>query len=250
MSGLFAALLRVHLGCAAASTLAFWLAALAPKGGPFHRAAGRWFARLIYATACTGGVIAIAQIVVPLMVRPPDPAWSAELIESHVRLTRQTMWLVLYALITIVAPVQHGLATIAAAAQPLRIRSRPHAFWNLLAIAGTALLIPAAVSWQQWLFVLVAPIGFIVGLRNLTYASQPFATPGAWQREHLTSMITAGVMLHTVMFVFASSRTLGLTLSGFQALVPWTLPAVVGLPIILWLRGRWVPRGAAGRKVV
>jgi hypothetical protein len=61
-------------------------------------------------------------------------------------------------------------------------------------------------------------------------------------------MITAGVMLHTVMFVFASSRTLGLTLSGFPALVPWTLPAVVGLPIILWLRRRWVPRG--GSKVV
>jgi hypothetical protein len=239
VSAFFAALLRVHLMFAASSTIAFWLAASAPKGGPFHRAAGRWFARLIYATAFTGGTLAVAQLVAPTFVRPPDPAWSADTIAANVRLTRQTMWLVLYVLITIVAAVQHGLATIAAAAQPLRLRSRPHAFWNLLAMAGSVLLIPAAVPWRQWLFIIVAPIGFIVGLRNLRYASQPFATPAGWQREHLTSMITAGIMLHTVMFVFASSRTLRLTLSGWAVLAPWTVPALVGLPIILWLRSRW-----------
>ena len=106
-------------------------------------------------------------------------------------------------------------------------------------MAGSLLLIPAAVVWQQWLFVMVAPIGFIIGLRNLSYANQPFATPTAWQREHLTSMITAGIMLHTVMLVFASSRTLGLALAGWMALAPWTVPALIGVPIIFWLRTRW-----------
>ena len=239
MSPFFSALLRVHLTFAAASTMAFWFAASAPKGGPFHRAAGRWFARLIYATALSGGILAVAQLVAPLAVRPPDPEWSADIIDANIRLTRQTMWLVLYLLITIVAPVHHGLATIAAAAQPMRIRSRAHAAWSLLAMAGSILLIPAAVAWQQWLFVMVAPVGFIIGLRNLNYANQPFATPTAWQREHLTSMITAGIMLHTVMLVFASSRTLGLALAGWMALAPWTVPALIGVPIIFWLRTRW-----------
>jgi hypothetical protein len=239
VSPFFSALLRVHLTLAATSTLAFWLAACAPKGGPFHRAAGRWFARLIYATAFTGGTLAIAQLAAPLFVRPPDPAWPADTTETNVRLTRQTMWLVLYLLITIVAPVHHGLATVAAAAQPMRVRSRAHAAWSLLAMAGSILLIPAAVAWQQWLFVIVAPIGFIIGLRNLNYANQPFATPTAWQREHLTSMITAGIMLHTVMLVFASSRTVGLVLSGWTALAPWLVPSLIGLPVIFWLRTRW-----------
>jgi hypothetical protein len=239
VSPFFSALLRVHLALAAASTIAFWLAASAPKGGRFHRAVGRWFERAIYATAVSGGILAVAQLVAPLFVRPPDPAWPADTIEANVRLTRQTMWMVLYLLIAIVAPVQHGLATVAAAAQPMRIRSRAHAAWSLLAMAGSMLLIPAAVAWQQWLFVIVAPVGFIVGLRNLNYANQPFATPTAWQREHLTSMITAGIMLHTVMLVFASSRTLGLALSGWKALAPWTVPALIGMPIIIWLRTRW-----------
>jgi len=98
------------------------------------------------------------------------------------------------------------------------------------------------VAWQQWMFLIVAPIGFAVGLRNLAYASRPFATPGEWQREHLTSMITAGITLHTVMLVFTSSRTMGLTLQGWAALAPWTVPALVGLPIILLLRRRWRAR--------
>jgi hypothetical protein len=236
VSGLFAALLRVHLSFAAFSTLAFWLAACSPKGGRFHRAVGRWFERMIYATALSGGILAIAQLVAPAVVRPPDPSWSAETIATHVSLTRQTMWLVLYVLVTIVAPVQHGLATVAAGAQPMRLRSRAHAIWNLLAMAGSVLLIPAAVAWQQWLYLIVAPAGFIIGVRNLNYAGQPFATPAGWRREHLTSMLAAGIMLHTVMFVFASSRTLALTLSGWVALAPWTVPALVGLPIIIWLR--------------
>jgi hypothetical protein len=242
VSGFFAVLLRVHLGCATAATAAFWLAACAPKGGPFHRAAGRWFSRLIYAAGATGGALAIAQLAAPTFVRPPDPALPPDAVLAFVRVTRQTMWFVLYALLIIVAPVQHGLAVVAATSQPRRVRSRPHAALSLLSMFGSVLLLPAAVSWQQWVFLIVTPIGFVVGVRNLAYAGRPFATPGEWQKEHLTSLITAGITLHTVMFVFASSRTMGLTLHGWQALVPWTLPALVGLPIILLLRGRWRAR--------
>jgi hypothetical protein len=242
VSVVFAALLRVHLVFAASAAVAFWLAACAPKGGRFHRAAGRRFSFLIYAAAATGGVMAIAQLLAPASVRPPDESLSEEAAAAVIRLTRHTMWLVLYALVIIVAPVQHGLATVAAGAQPIRVRSRVHALLSLLAIAGSALLIPAAIAWQQWTWLILTPIGFTVGVRNLSYANRPFATPGEWQREHLTSLITAGISLHTVMLIFTVSRTMRMTLTGWAALAPWTLPALIGLPIIWWLRRRWRPR--------
>ena len=239
MSGFFASLLAVHLGFAAGATIVFWLAAVTKKGSDRHRRAGRLFARLIYGAAIAGGALAVAELVAPTFVRPPDPGATPEAIQATVRQTRQTMWLVLYALVIIVAPVQHGLAVVAAAGQPFRVRSRQHAVLSLSAIAGSVVLLPAAIAWQQLMFLFVAPIGFIVGLRNLTYASQPFATPIAWQREHLTSTITAGITLHTVFLVFTLSRTLRMTLEGWNAVVPWIAPAVVGLPIIFWLRARW-----------
>jgi hypothetical protein len=244
--GVFAALLRVHLILAASATVAFWLAACAPKGGRFHRAVGRRFSFLIYATAVTGGVMAVAQLVAPSAAHPLDPSVSPDTAAATIRLTRQTMWLVLYVLVIIVAPVQHGLATVAAGAQPMRIRSRLHAALSLLGIAGSVLFLPAVIAWQQWTWLIITPIGFIVGVRNLAYANRPFATPGEWQREHFTSLVTAGISLHTVMFVFMVSRTMRMTLTGWTALAPWTVPALIGLPIIFWLRRRWRARTVWG----
>jgi hypothetical protein len=239
VSGFFAALLGVHLVCAVGATVLFWLTATARKGSERHRRTGRGFVRLIYAAAAAGGALAVAELVAPTIVRPPNPDATPAAVLAAIRQTRQTMWLVLYALVIIVAPVQHAVAVVAAAAQPLRVRSRLHAVLSLFAIAGSLMIVPAAIAWHQWMFLFLAPIGFIVGLRNLTYASQPFATPIGWQREHLTSTITAGITLHTVFLVFTLSRTLGMTLEGWRAVVPWIAPAVIGLPIIFWLRARW-----------
>ena len=87
----FDALLRVHLTCALGATAIYWVAALSFKGGPRHRAAGRWFARLIYAAALTGAVMAIVELAAPSLVRRPDPAVPPEALAA----ARQTMWFVL-----------------------------------------------------------------------------------------------------------------------------------------------------------
>jgi hypothetical protein len=226
-----AALLGAHLTCAAGATCAFWSAAVARKGSPTHRAVGRWFARLVYVTAATGGTLAILHLAFPSWY----PA-SENLLMAAAE--RQTMWLVLYVLVIIVAPVQHGVAVVAAAGTPHRVRSRAHVSLAIAAMVGSLALLPAALLWERWLFLIVAPIGLIVGLRNLAYASRGSALRAEWEREHLTSQLTAGITLHTALLVFGTSRTLGMDLTGPAALWPWTVPALVGLPTILWLRRR------------
>ena len=234
MPTFFAALLRVHLACALGATACFWVAAFVEKGGTLHRAAGRWFSRLIYAAAWTGGTMAIATIGIPSWVHSPNPAETAE----SLALNRQTMWFVLYVLLIIVTPVQHGLAVVAAGPAPARMRSRVHAALNVASMLGTPALLAATVVWQRWMFLIVMPIGFVVGLRNFSYGSRRTATSIEWEREHLTSMLTAGITLHTAFFVFGTSRTLDWRLEGLAALIPWTLPAVVGLAGIAWWRVR------------
>jgi hypothetical protein len=110
---------------------------------------------------------------------------------------------------------------------------------------GSLLLLPVIVAWQQVTWLVVAPIGFFIGVRQLAYGARRSATPSEWQREHLTSLITAGVTLHTTLFVFSTSRTLNWHLQGWMAWLPWALPAVVGLPVALWLRGRYARQPAA-----
>lgn len=222
------ALLGAHLLCAAGATACFWTAALASKGQRLHRTAGFWFARLVYLTAASGATLAVLRLWALRRVAPAD-------VPSAV-LEQQTMWLVLYVLLIIVAPVQHGVAVVAAAGAPRRVRSPAHAVLSILSMLGSLLLLPAALLWEQWLFVIVVPIGLAVGLRNLSYASRATATRQEWEREHLTSQLTAGITLHTALLVFGTSRTLGLLLTGIASLWPWMAPALVGLPAILWLR--------------
>ncbi len=245
MTSWASALLRVHLACAFGATAVFWAAALAVKGSPFHRAAGRWFSRLIYAAAVTGGLLAAVSLLAPSLVRAPIGAAADLAALEAARQSWQTMWLVLYVLLLIVAPVQHGLAVVAAGPTPARIRTWPHAALCLLSMLGSVLLLPFIVAWQQVTWLVVAPLGFLIGVRQLAYGARPSATPSEWQREHLTSMITTGVTLHTTLFVFGSSRTLQWQLEGWMAWLPWVLPALVGLPLILWLRRRYARHPAA-----
>jgi hypothetical protein len=227
--------LTVHLGCAFAATVCFWTAALSPKGGNRHRAAGRWFAWLIYGAAATGAVLAVASLTdLSPAARTSRAADAAA--------NRHTMWLVLYVLLTIVAPTQHGLAVVEAGRSPRRLRSGAHRLINGSAVAGSLLMLPAAIAWQEWLFLIVTPVGLIVGIRNLRYAAREAATRAAWEVEHLTSLLTAGVTVHTALLVFGSSRSLDLSLNGWLALVPWMLPAAVGVPAMVWFRARRLKR--------
>jgi len=223
------ALLGAHLFCAASATVCFWCAACARKGQRVHRASGFWFARLVYLTALTGATLAVIRLVALYRLSQADAA--------SVAVERQTMWLVLYVLLIIVTPVQHGLAVVAAGPTPHAIRSRTHATLNILSMIGSIVLLPAALLSQQFLFLIVVPIGLIVGLRNLNYAIKPVSTRDEWRREHLTSQLTAGITLHTALLVFGTSRTLGLQLTGMASLWPWMIPALVGVPVIVWMRG-------------
>lgn len=228
-------LLAVHLVCAAGATAIFWIAAFADKRGPLHPQAGRWFARAIYATAATGGLLAGTGLVWPEAMASGS--------RSPVD-TRHLMAFILYLLIVIVTPVQHGLAVIAAGAVPARVRSRIHATLNILALLGAVVLFPAALIWHAWLFLLAVPAGFVLALRNMVYAGRRSATATDWQREHLTSLISAGVALHTGFFVLTAIR-LGRSIPLVWTWMPWLVPAAIGLPAIVWLRRSWVaePRG-------
>jgi hypothetical protein len=231
-------LLSVHVACALGATVAFWSAAFSGKGGPFHRASGAWFQRLIYAAACTGGALALAGIVAPAWGHPIGPGQTPEHWADALRAHRQMMWVVLYLLLIIVTPAQHGLAVVAAGPVPARIRSRLHATLNLSCLAGTVLLLAASVVWQRATFLTVAPIGFAIGLRNMSYASRTAATSRQWEREHLTSLLTAGAVMHTALLVFGVTRTFEVAPSLPAELALWVLPALVAAPAIVWLRSR------------
>jgi len=123
-----------------------------------------------------------------------------------------------------------------------------------LGAAGIALF-GLGIAWREWPYVLLSPIGPVMGVRALRYSSR-LIFPGwlharpnrekstgkniGWREEHIVAMSVSGIAVHTALLVFGIGRTLGITLTGPSAYVPWLLPAAVGLPLLVW-RVRRVP---------
>jgi len=221
--------LGVHLVCAFGATAVFWVPLAAAKGGPLHIAAGRLYARLIYATAATG-----APLAVLLGVTASEPGAA------------RTAAFLAYLITILVQPVHHGIAVVRARRGAFAPTSfHAVAAWTVM-LAGLAMG-GAALAWREWGFLLVSPIGPVMGWRALRYArnASRLNFPGSanrenstgkhfWREEHIVAMVVSGMAVHTAMLVFGLTRTLQITMEGAAALVPWLLPALVGLPWLVW----------------
>lgn len=221
----FRLVLGAHLACAFGATALFWIPLAAAKGGALHIQAGRLYARLIYLTAITGAPLAVLMLV------------SART-DADVR----TAAFLGYLMAILVMPVYHGVRVVRARDARARVGSPLHTMLALWAIAGGVLLGAAAVWWREWPFVLMSPIGPVLGIRALRYANSSRLRLPGWREEHIVFMVMSGIAVHTAMLVFGATRTLEMTFTGAAVYLPWLLPTLIGFPLLV-LRVRRERRG-------
>jgi hypothetical protein len=120
---------------------------------------------------------------------------------------------------------------------PEQMRTPFHTALAVGAIVAAGGMVLLAVAAREPLFAALSPIGVLVGRGNLRFARQPYASPMSWWYEHMGSMLGGGVAFHTAFFVLAAGRLMGAQLTGFAAIVPWILPATIGIPATAtWVR--------------
>ena len=212
--------LLAHLACAFGATAVFWIPIAASKGGPLHLRAGRLYVRLIYLTALTGAPLAAA-----LFLRATEPG------------ARRTAAFLAYLITILVMPVFHGVRVARAARTGAPVASPRHTALCVLAIASGVALFAAALSWRAWPYALLSPVGPVLGIRALRYSANSSGKNLQnlrWREEHIVAMVMSGIAVHTALLVFGIGRTLGMSLTGAAAYVPWLLPTVLGLPLLLW----------------
>lgn len=207
--------LAAHLACAVGAAVVFWVPIAASKGGPLHLKAGRLYVRLIYLTALTG-----APLAAWLFARAAEPAAG------------RTAAFLAYLIAILVMPVYHGVRVARAARAGTPVASPVHTILSLAAIAGGVAIGVLAIGWREWPYVLLSPVGPVMGIRALVYAAGRVS--GSWREEHIVAMLMSGIAVHTALLVFGIGRTLGVQLAGAGVYVPWLLPVVVGLPLLLW----------------
>jgi hypothetical protein len=112
-----------------------------------------------------------------------------------------------------------------------------YGMWNLyLAFTGQHFLRPAETG-KYWIPTVLGLFGLLGTSEDLKYILRPRPTPMAWWYKHMENMIGIGIGFHTAFLVFGLNRLVNFQLSGPWQLVPWLLPATIGLPAsVLWTR--------------
>jgi hypothetical protein len=218
---LFRLVLGAHLACAFGAAALFWIPLFAAKGGALHIKSGRLYSRLIYLTAITGAPLAWLMLV---DAREPAAAHTAAFLG--------------YLLTILVMPVYHGVRVVRARDGRARVGSPLHTALALSGIIGGVLLGAAAIVWREWPFVLMSPIGPVLGVRALIYARNSARNSSGkslsgWRVEHIIFMVMSGIAVHTAMLVFGTTRTLQMTFTGAAVYVPWLLPTLIGFPLLV-----------------
>ena len=229
--------LALHAAAGLIGLIAFWVPAVAKKGGATHVRMGRLFYRATCAVAVTGIVMAALLLAAPLAIKAPGAAFTPERSVEVAGTIRSFVPFLLYLVLITFTPVYHGKRVLETRTAPGTLRTPFHTAISTAAIAASGCLLVFGIWGRQPVFVAMSPIGALIGWGNLRFARRPYPSRMAWWYEHMESMIGGGVAFHTAFLVLGAGRLLGIQITGPAAIVPWLLPAIIGIPVsAVWVR--------------
>jgi hypothetical protein len=203
-------LLPVHLVAGLAALVLFWVPALTKKGGPWHRAAGRWYVRAMALITVTGVVLALLFFA--------QDRWQQGLFLLFLGvITGTSLW--------------NGWRVLRTKRDPAGYVTAGHVAVALLNVVGGAGLIAFGIVVKMPLFYAFGPVGLVIGGNMLSFLVVQTKDPLYWRAEHLTGMIGSGIASHVAFLAFGGSRLFGWGTSGY-GLVLWLAPVVIGTAAI------------------
>jgi hypothetical protein len=206
-------LLPIHIAAGFAALILFWVPALTKKGGPAHRAAGRWYVRAMAFITVTGFVLAAFFIAGDRV--------------------NQGLFLLFLGVITGTS-LWNGWRVLQVKRDPAAYVARLHVAVALVNVLGGMALIAFGIATAKPLFYAFGPVGIVIGGNMLALARRRPDDPKYWLYEHFTGMIGSGIASHVAFLAFGGRQLFGYDQTGF-ALWLWITPVVLGTAAIIAL---------------
>lgn len=226
-------LLLAHVGFAIIGLAAFWVPIFARKGGRLHVRAGRVFLYSAYVVAATAFGVALLTLISPFGTHPEArPENPADIPAAIADLRVIELFLGYLAVITFTS-VYHGVRAMQEKRDPSRLRTPLHTAAGVLSIVASLLVVFFGLTSghsARWILLALSPLGFLIGGGALRYARRPAPSRMAYWYEHMGAMIGGGIAFHTAFAVFGIQRFVEYSLEGMLGLLPWVLPALIGVP--------------------
>ena len=209
----------------------FWIPLLSKKGSPLHKKLGKiwmWLARIVLGTAFLGILMYVPGLVAAGETPFSHPNSYAFLIFLGY-LSVVTFVITIYA----VDVLKHKTDVSQLATPYMKSLAYLSIVLSLFIVAYALLYNPQT----KIVLLALSPVGISTGWGMLSYMSGKKTSKKAWLYEHLGSVIGAGIAFHTAFAVFGMTRIFDIGLTGGLAVIPWILPAAIGIPgSIIWRR--------------
>lgn len=210
---------------------AFWLPVFLKKGGKNHILFGKVFLYCAY-VVLVSAMVGVGLNIIELQERGVG-------IGDRPELYGFIFFLGYLALVTLIM-VRHAVGVLRTKRDPAALATRVNVVSGWVSIAASVAIIAFAIIFDpanKILLFALSPIGIGNGIGILRYLMTPPRSPRQWMYEHLGGMLGAGIAFHTAFAVFGSGRIFDLNLTGWVQVVPWVLPAAIGIPAIaIWTR--------------
>ena len=250
MNTTYKILLFSHIGVGFLALILFWIPVIAKKGGALHTRTGHWYAKAMYAVGFTALGLSLMLMIDPINFKFGADKFTAEkAIRISAQLKEFGLFLLSISVLTIVG-VHHGLQSIQAKGNHRQMRSFANIGSNiLLLIVGVYLgLNPKNGSPMSVLFYIFAGLCVFSAVSNLHFCLKQKVSRPEQIIAHLSAIIGAGVGAHTAFFLFGASRLLAGVFTGYFALIPWTLPGIIGTLIVVKQSKKYKPKKKKGAR--
>ena len=232
MESVFDGIRWAHIVIGFTGLTAFWLPVFARKGGQTHKKAGRVFEWAAYFVAGSAIFNALGRLGAALV--------GGATLAGNEGSFGFLIFLAYLGTVTL-ASVRHGVKSVRNK-DFATLRTGPHMALAIASLVGSAVVIGyALLVWTDLSFVLLAlsPVGLLQGRAMIVQMTQPQSQRMVWFYSHMGNMIGAGIAFHTAFAVFGAGRIFQFELPGAWQIVPWVLPAAIGIPSNLVLETKY-----------
>jgi len=240
----FEVLVACHIVTGTVGLLSFWIPIIGRKGGKSHRQAGKLFTNALLLTGLSAIGIAITTLT--------DPAGTHPHLGNHTVFRNPDMiagvfgWMMLYLATLTVNLVWQGRLSLKHRRVHRNSGTPFNLFLQLALILTAANCAAVGFQLQQPMMMAMSLVGFATVGTNLWFIYKPSPRTHDYIKEHIKSLVGAGISVYTAFFAFGAVR-----LMPELALTPtlWAVPLVTGLGLIIYHQGvvtrQFRPRGPA-----
>ena len=227
MTLLFDMLIWAHVATGFVGLGAFWIPVFTRKGGISHKRFGNVYAYSAYVVTLSAVVACLWRVATylsrGLRVADEPEAYGFALFLGYLGVVTFTS-------------VRQSIRAVETRRDPEQLRTPFLEALAVASIAGSVLVILFAVgAWSDVSPILLglSPIGLFIGARMLRNMRNPGAEHMGWFYTHMGSMLGGGIGFHTAFAVFGVQRIWDYSLGGALGILPWMLPALIGIPGIV-----------------